>query len=144
MPARILPPVSDLRHMVERGMTHQEIADLVSRDTGYPVSRSTISSALHRAGSASSAKKYPEEIPWRVKEQHQTHYAARMLRVLGRRRAGIRNSAEMDSRLDAWLEQLRDAGAVVAYVPETVEGFFYVTGKPDNDKGIPVMEHLQL
>lgn len=118
-------------------MTHQEIANALSRETGYPIKRSTISAALHRAGETVSAKKYAEEIPWHVKQEHQTHYAARMLRLLGRRRAGITNSAEADKRLDSWLAQLGEAGAVVVYVEDTPEGFFYVEGEPDRD-GIPI------
>lgn len=123
-------------------MTHQEIADLVSRETGYPVGRSTVSAALHRAGAASPAKRYPNEIPWTVREEHQTHYAARMLRLLGRRRKGIANSAESDARLDAWLRQLEQNNAVVTYVPDTADGFFYIEGQPDAE-GVPVMANAQ-
>lgn len=118
-------------------MTHAQVAEAIARETGYPVSRSTVSAALHRAGESESAKKYPEELPWRVREEHQTHYAARMLRLLGRRRKGIRNTPEMDDRLDSWLKKLEDAGAVVVYVPDTEDGFFYVAGEPAI-AGIPV------
>ena len=129
--------------MVDRGMTHQQIAEEVSRRTGYPVSRSSVSAALFRAGEVTNAKKYPEEIPWTVREEHQTHYAARMLRLLGRRRKGIANSAESDARLDSWLSQLRRAGAVVIYVPDTEDGFFYVQGEPDHPD-IPIAKELAL
>lgn len=118
-------------------MTHAQIAEAIGREVGYPVSRSTISAALHRAGESATAKKYPEELPWTIHEQHQTHYAARMLRLLGRRRKGIRNTPEMDARLDSWLKQLTDHGAVVIYVPETEQGFFYILGDPDVE-GVPV------
>ena len=126
------------------GLTHEQIAEKVSLDRGYPVSRSTVSSALHRAGESSQSKKYPDEIPWVVREKHQTHYAPRMLRLLGRRNKGVANSADMDARLDAWLRQLREAGAVVVYVPETADGFFYVEGEPDNNKGIPIDRNFSL
>src|SRR5687768_6614608 len=109
MPARILPPTSELKAMVSQGLTHEEIARVLSRETGYSISRSTVSAALHRANETEKAKKYNEEIPWRVKEEHQTHYAARMLRLLGRRRAGVQNSEESDKRLDSWLRQLSEA-----------------------------------
>lgn len=124
--------------MVDRGMTHQQIAEEVSRRTGYPVSRSSVSAALFRAGQVNNAKRYVEEIPWTVREEHQTHYAARMLRLLGRRRAGITNSAESDARLDSWLRQLERSGAVVVYFPDTEDGFFYVQGTPDIP-GVPVL-----
>lgn len=123
--------------MVDRGMTHAQIAEVISREVGYTVSRSTVSAALHRAGETAQAKKYPEEIPWTVQERHQTHYAPRMLRLLGRRRQGIRNTPEMDARLDSWLRQLHDNECVVIYVPETEQGFFYILGEPDSPE-IPI------
>lgn len=129
--------------MLRSGMTHAEIAEAVARATGHPVRRSTVSAAVHRAGISSPAKKYPDEIPWTVREKHLTHYAARMLRTLGRRRKGIRNSEEMDARLDAWLDLLRREHSVVAYVPDTEQGFFYVDGD-FNDQGIPVIKELKV
>lgn len=129
--------------MLRSGMTHAEIAEAVARETGHPVRRSTVSAAIHRAGLSSTAKRYNEEIPWTVREQHLTHYAARMLRTLGRRRAGIQNSAEMDSRLDAWLNLLKSHHSVVAYLPDTEEGFFYVDGEP-NELGIPIVEEVKI
>lgn len=140
-PTRILPPTSALKALVEQGLTHRQIAEVLSRDTGYPISRSTVSAALHRANATNPAKKYPEEIPWTVREEHQTHYAARMLRLLGRRRAGTTNSEEADKRLDAWLRQLETAGAVVTYVPDTPEGFYYVKGTPQPN-GVPIRRDL--
>jgi len=123
--------------MVEQGLTHEQIAEIITRESGRPISRSTVSAALHRAGRTTPAKKYAEEIPWTVRQEHQTHYAARMLRLLGRRRAGITNSAEADQRLDSWLKGVEEAGAVVVYVPDTPEGFYYIVGEPDVP-GIPV------
>lgn len=143
MPTRILPPTSKLRALVDQGLTHKQIAELVSRETGYPISRSTVSAALHRDGSASPAKRYPEEIPWTVHEKHQTHYAVRMLRLLGRRRQGITNSEESDARLDSWLKSLSDAGVVVTYVPDTDDGFFYIKGEPTSE-GVPILAEYQL
>lgn len=143
MPARILPAMSELERMLRSGMTHAEIAEAVSRSTGRQVRRSTVSAAIHRAGISSPAKKYPEEIPWTVKEKHLTHYAARMLRILGRRNKGIRNSEEMDAKLDSWLELLKREHSVVVYVPETEAGFFYIDGD-FNEKGIPIIAELDL
>lgn len=143
MPAKVLPPTSRLRALVEQGLTHAEIAELVTRETGYPVSRSSVSAALFRAGETKRAKRYADEVPWIVKEEHQTHYAARMLRLLGRRRKGIANSAEQDQRLDAWLKQLHDSGSVVIYVPDTESGFFYVEGSPD-EPDIPIQKDFLL
>ena len=128
--------------MVDSGMTHKEIAEAISIATGQRVQRSTVSASISRAGLSAPAKKYPLELPWRVKDKHQTHYAARMLRILGRRHAGIQNSLEMDQRLDSWLATLKDAHAVVVYLPNTPEGFYNVDGDwPES--GIPIMEKFQ-
>lgn len=129
--------------MLERGMTHKEIAEAVSKQTGHLVRRSTVSAAIHRAGLSGPSKRYGDEIPWVVREEHLTHYAARMLRLLGRRRAGIQNSEEMDARLDSWLAMLEEHHAVVTYLPETAEGFFYVDGEPNED-GIPILEEVDI
>lgn len=143
MPARLLPTPAELKKLLDSGLTHAEIAEQVSRQTGRTIRRSTVSSAIHRAGLSGRAKLYDEEIPWKVKEQHLTAYPARMLRLLGRRRAGIQNSAEQDQRLDAWLDQLRREHAVVAYVPETDQGFWYVSGD-FTEAGIPITTDLKL
>lgn len=140
MPTRILPPRSELEKFLARGMTHQEIAEAVSRETGHKVSRSSVSAAIHRAGLSARAKKYPNEIPWTVREPHLTHYAARMLRTLGRRNAGIRNSQEMDDRLDAWLKLLKRNHSVVVYHEQLEDGFAYVDGD-FTDQGIPINEN---
>ena len=103
-----------------------------------------MSAALHRANKTAPAKRYPEEIPWQVQERHQRHYAARMLRLLGRRRAGVRNSAENDARLDAWLRQLQSAGVVVTYYRDTDDGFFYREGLEPDQPGIPVRAEAPL
>ena len=143
MPARVLPSKDELKKLIDQGYTHAQIAAEVSRQTGRPVRRSTVSSAIHRAGLSGPAKIYTEELPWTIKEQHLTAYAPRMLRLLGRRRAGVQNSAEMDARLDAWLDQLRREHAVVAYLPETDQGFWYVDGEPD-ENGIPIARELKI
>jgi len=129
--------------MLDAGMTHAQIAAEVTRQTGHFVRRSTVSSAIHRAGLSGRNKQYDEEIPWTVKEKHLTAYPCRMLRLLGRRRAGIQNSQEQDDRLDSWLDQLHREHAVVTYVPDTDQGWFYVDGEP-NEKGIPILEELKL
>ena len=140
---RLLPPASELLKLVEDGLTHQEIAEWVERTTGRRVSRSTVSVALHRAGLSKDSMRYKEELPWRVKAEHLTQYPARMLRLLGRRRAGTELGEDEAERLDAWLEGLAEKDLVVAYAPD-FEGFIYVTSdeKDDGSGGIPIRRRL--
>lgn len=127
MPApRILPPTSELKRCVEMGMTHQQIAEYLQQSLGIKVSRSSVSAALSRAGlTEREGQRYKAEIPWRVRGEHLTQYQARMLRLLGRRRAGIELTDDEENRLDAWLEALAEREIVVAYAPQS-GGFLYV------------------
>lgn len=142
MPAhKILPDIQTLQHWIEdEGLTHQQVADRVFQQTGHPVSRSTVSAALHRAGLSANASRYREELPWRVKVEHITEYPARMLRLLGRRRAGGELSADENKRLDSWLHQLETEHAVVGYDPTSKFGFYYIDkdDKTDGKNGIPI------
>ena len=64
MPAvRYLPSDMLLQRYVERGMTHQQIADMVSQQEGVSISRSSIIPALSRAGMTNRVR-YDAEIPW--------------------------------------------------------------------------------
>lgn len=122
----------------EQGLTHQQMAERIEKETGYPVSRSTVSAMFSRYGETTQPlHKYTEEVPWRVRQEHATHYAVRMLRLLGRKRAGEVLTPANEGRLNTWLRQLEDIGAVVVYVPDTDEGFFYVAGEPDAP-GLPI------
>lgn len=140
---RILPPVQDLRRLVEAGMTHAEIADHIHATTGLLVSRSAVSSALSRAGLTDEAPRYRHELPWRVKAEHLTQYQARMLRLLGRRGAGVELSDEEAQRLDAWLDSLAERELVVAYAPDG-GGFLYVDADEVDDGrgGVPIRRRL--
>lgn len=136
---RLLPPTTELAKMVEAGLTHQQIADQIQASTGITVARSTVSVALSKAGLARDGMRYRDELPWRVRAEHLTQYPARMLRLLGRSRAGKSLGDEEQDRLDAWLESLEERALVVAYVPEG-DGFIYVDADEINDgaNGIPI------
>jgi hypothetical protein len=140
---RLLPPISELKQLVRRGYTHQQIVDHVLETTGVVVSRSSVSAALSRAGLSKEASRYKDELPWRVKGEHLTQYPARMLRLLGRRRAGTDLADVEADRLDAWLEALDEKGLVVAYCPDG-DGFLYVDADEVHDgmNGVPIRKRL--
>lgn len=135
---RILPPTAELEKMVDKGMTHQQIADALSKKTGHRVSRSSVSAALSRAGKTQEAPRYANEIPWRVRGEHLTQYPVRMLRLLGRWNAGLDLKDEESARLDSWLASLEEKNLVVGYSPEA--GFLYLEADEvhDGEDGIPI------
>lgn len=142
MPAeRRLPDIGTLLHWIEdEGMTHQECADRVYALTGERVTRTSISSALSRAGVSSTKPRHTETIPWRVSVKHTREYPARMLRLLGRRRLGLEINDDETQRLDGWLAKLDGDHAVVGYDPDSEFGFYYIEkdDKLDGLDGIPI------
>ena len=138
---RLVPDTATLRHWVEdEHLTHEAIADRVYMQTGERVSRSTVSAALSRAGISKPTARYRDEIPWRVKVEHIKEYPARMLRILGKRRAGGELSDLENKRLDAWLKKLNDDHAVIGYDPDSTFGFYYIEKNDETDgvDGIPI------
>lgn len=140
---RVLPPTQELRKLVEAGLTHADIVEHIRASTGVIVSRSAVSSALSRAGLTRETPRYKAEIPWKVKGEHLTQYAPRMLRLLGRRRAGMELAPDEALRLDAWLDGLEEKGLVVAYAPEN-GGFLYVDADETDDgrNGVPIRTRI--
>lgn len=133
---RVVPSDAMLQKYVERGLTHQQIADLVTKESGIPVARSTISAALSRAGLTQRVR-YDEVIPWKkIKAEHNQHYALTMLRCKARMDAGLEVKDEQIKRLESWLQKLADEDAVVVYLPDTDAGFYYVKRKPSDGDSI--------
>jgi hypothetical protein len=121
--------------MVDRGMTHQQIADKVSSDEGVAVSREAVSAALSRAGMTNRVR-YEDEIPWRVKVEHQGSYDLWMLRLAARVDRGLGVSKTEARRLQVWKDRLNRNGAVIHYEPESEEGFWPVHREAGIDLGL--------
>lgn len=73
-----------------------------------------------------------------MKVEHIKAYPARMLRLLGRREAGEDVGEEASRRLDNWLDLLEEREAVVAYDPDSDQGFIYVRREPDDPDMPPI------
>lgn len=135
---KLLPDTQRLVALREEGLTYKQIAAWVEQHTGEKVSPASVGAALSRAGKTRGIPRYEQHLPWVVRQEHATHYAARMLRLLGRRDQGLPVGEDWEKRLDAWLDQLRGEHAVVTYVPDSVDGFYYVDGDWPAD-GIPIV-----
>jgi len=122
-----LPPEAELRRFMEEGRTHAEIRVECERVAGRRFANATTSAMLSRASmTTKEGHRYFESIPWRIRPEHATEYAARMLRLLGRRRTGVPLSDDDTAHLDSWLGMLERERLVVAYRPDAEEGFRYV------------------
>ena len=133
-----LPDLMRLRALRAQGKTYKQIALWVEAKTGERVSPASVGAALSRAGVTKARPRYEQHLPWVVHTDHIKHYAARMLRLLGRRDNGLPMSEENTKRLDSWLARLRQEGLIVAYLPDSEAGFHYVSGEWPQD-GIPIV-----
>jgi hypothetical protein len=135
---QVAPGKTELRRFLSRGLTQQQIVAEWERDSGHRVSRSTIAMAIARYGlnSAHPRPRYEDTLPWIVKEEHTYHRDARMLRLEGRRRSGRKLTTKERRLLQAWRDQLDEAGAVVHYDPDTEQGFWWVYRDPTDGDDI--------
>ena len=121
-----------------RGMTYKQIAEWYRVNQGLELSPASIAVAVSRAGKAGERERYPEHLPWTVGSKHNRHYAARMLRLLGRRDSGKKLNDGDEQRLDSWLSKLRRENALVAYLPDDFpdDGFVYVDANQAAEAGL--------
>lgn len=140
---RVVPDPTQLRLYLERGMTQAQIVDAWEKDSGVRVSRTAIAMAIKRYDLQSAHKRprYEDVIPWRVKEEHRMEHDIRMLRLEARRRysamggdqaEGVRPLDDRELRwLTAWMDDLHEQNAVVAYNPNSRRGFWWVPKRDD-------------
>lgn len=136
----ITPDKTTLRRYLEQGMTHDEIRIEWERVSGHRVTRQGIAAAAVRHGLAGTKPRYPEHVPWRLKEEHTRAYPARMLRLLGRRDTGGSLNDKEAKLLDSWLASMAENDLIVAYDPDDEQGLHYVDSSfKDHDDPIPVL-----
>ena len=125
---QVAPGKAELAEMLRRKLTQAQIVAEWQERTGQRCSRSAIAMAIKRYGleSARPRPRYEELIPWKVRQEHRNNWHVRMLRLLGARKRGQSLSTEELRWLEGWLEQLNELNGVVAYEPDTDDGFFIV------------------
>lgn len=130
----LVPDKTQMQRYLRRRLTQQQIADAWEADSGLRASRSAIAMAISRYGLQSNKPRprYEDTLPWRVSQEHQNNFNAKMLRLESRRRRGDKLDAADASQLDHWKLKLERREAVVAYVCDTPEGFFWVRRRPSD------------
>lgn len=72
-------------------------------------------------------------IPWAIAGQHRWHYYVAILRMESRRRMGAGLTETDEARIEVFKQQLAKHDLVVAYDPDTEEGFSAVPRRPGID-----------
>lgn len=134
----VMPGKAELKKFRDLGYTRHQIVDIVFERTGHRVTPEAVSMAMKRANLSGVHRRYEDEIPWRVRQIHERHYALAMLRLLGRRRRGESVPDDRAQRLDSWLAKLDETQTVVDYDPDSERGFRYVPRLPTDESVIRV------
>ena len=139
-PPKFTPDANTLMRWKDEGLTHQQMADRVFEQSGQRVTRAAITLEMMKNGLSKPRPRYKDTLPWRVDMDHIMSYPARMLRYLGKRRAGVELNAYYEQSLDAWLTNLTNDGLIVAYYPNDATGFHYVdkSFKDHEDTDLPI------
>lgn len=78
----------------------------------------------------------PVPIPRNLELRHYRHPTLRKLRLATRKQLGENLPPDKLAELQDWAAMLAEAGVVVKYDPNTVEGFTYVDRRPGIDKAV--------
>ena len=123
-----------VRLVRDKKMRNREILAYYAK-RGVHLQPSAISMAKRRYG-LNVREAHVDLLPWLVHEDHRGLYAAKMLRLEGRRRRGDTISDDQLRYLENWKRKMQDDGTVVHYEYDTEEGWFYVPRRPKIDKDL--------
>lgn len=127
---RLVPSDSILeKWYVEEGLTQQQIVDRIWEQDQVRVARSTVAAALHRAGLTERVR-YDDVIPWRVKLEHCSNHLLNILRAGAREVRGEELSEAAKKQLESFKARQELEDCVIAYVPDTDQGWFLVKRRP--------------
>jgi hypothetical protein len=124
------------KRWVDEGLSRKEIVELFAKETGTTITVQAVSMAVDRYDLPKRRNRWDDLLPWRIDGKHRDAKEAKLLRLAGRRRAGLSNPPDFETWLDGWLEELKEAGRpVVAYYPDTEDGFHYHPRVPEDGDG---------
>ncbi|MFE1842025.1 hypothetical protein [Streptomyces sp. NPDC059515] len=133
MPAKKIQDEQEVIRWFEEGWTYAEMTEEYLRKYNIEMKPSAWGNFRYRKGLDRRIARDDELIPWAVKKEHRSLYPLMMLRLEGRKRAGLPNDEDKAKRLESWRQMLEEENAVVHYDPDTEDGFFYVPREDGDD-----------
>lgn len=121
-----------VEQMLRAGKTQMEVVDYY-RAKGIEVTQSAISQAIKVGRIKIDTNRAGGGIPWKLKPEHRHLHAARMLRTLARLESGRPIGKTLESQVESWVRGLQEEDSVIAYDPDTEEGFWRVPRRPGID-----------
>jgi hypothetical protein len=133
------PDRNTLERWRDEGYTQAEMVELTREQFGVELTRSAIANAMSRYGLGADGNRYADTVPWRVNTIHATAHPLKMLRLIGRRRAGNSMSTRESDSLDSWLRTMKGQRLIIGYDPNDAIGFYFIDEKyKDHDEDIPM------
>jgi hypothetical protein len=123
MPSSKIQDEQEVLRWFKEGMTYAEMSRIYLEKYNIQTVPSLWSNFRRRRDLPGRFVSDKELIPWRVREEHTKKYTLRMLRVEARVRAGEPVNESDRMKHASFMMHLRDENLVVAYDPESPEGF---------------------
>lgn len=116
-----------LQKAYEKGWTYPQMVRMWKRESGHVVTVGAMRSAASRAKVAGvRTPRYRDYLPWTMRVEHQNNREPRCLR-LAKRRASDQPLTDTDlGVLNLFLSELEARHAVIAYVRDTEQGWWWV------------------
>lgn len=129
------------RWYLREKLTYKAMAERwANTEGGHACSAAAFSAACHNAPwFEPRVMKHggTDHFPWtNVRPEHNDMHDAQMLRLYGRRKAGEKLAHRLERDLKSWLRTLFDENAVIAYKPNTNQGWWHVKKEPVDGSGI--------
>lgn len=143
MGKRVLPDKNTLwKWYNDEGLSHTEMAErfnnLPERQGQEPVTRQAFWQQCDRHGFPPRNLSHREVLPANMHPDHSKLYDTEMIRMWDARRQGKKFPPKIDQKINAWLQNLNDAKAILVYRRNTIAGWKPVPRKPSDDKDSPV------
>lgn len=117
---------AEVRRWFMRGETYAWMQAEYKRKYGVEISASAFTNLRRAKGWSRRQARDTSLIPWAVAPRHRHKYPVLMLRAESRVRAGLPINDELDNRLTNFKKRLQSENLVVAYDPDSDEGFTLV------------------
>lgn len=125
---RNLPDVTELRKLLEQGLTHLQIA------AAFGVTEQAVSNQVRLHGLQPMPPRYADTVPWVVAKDHRTQYALRMLRLYGKQKSGqVLKPGEL-AALERFQSRLDGSNTVIDYADDI--GFYLTERREGIDLGM--------
>lgn len=133
MPASKIVDEQEVLRWFEEGRTYEWMCQEYRRKYDVETVPSLWGNFRRRRGLVRRTVRDDNLIPWAVREEHRYKFPVRMLRLEARARAGepIREADALRHR--NFMAHLQENGLVIAYLPDTEEGFVYTPRLPSDD-----------